>query len=437
MERFINALQDEGLKVYAPRARSFLETEEALTIFGIYLQIFDRPERASGGRGREYHAFHDWIDVAWRKGADLLKDDALLRKYVVYCRAEIETVNCDYDLLIQATSQRGWKLQHSCESPMRSELLRVPGLSTRARSSLQSKGLDRLLELRKKEGRPLSLKYLLSRATSLDWNVLDLFYRLCGFKEVKAYIDAAENGKDEGPVCNLALISQYLARYQEEYNSVLTGEALAQSRFKKTFFGSYLYALFRRGDSEFENVEDPFPRGRIPFITIHQAKGLEFPVVVLGNPRKNTNRPQILEEVVAPLIDNEDEPLERIAEFDAMRMFYVALSRPENLLIIPHYQGQGQRLSHPFDELVNSLPRIADLDVSSLPSVGSKKEDIPKTYSYTADYLPYQRCPRQYMIFRRYGFVPARSQTMFFGNLVHQTIEDLHQHLIANQRVSI
>jgi DNA helicase-2/ATP-dependent DNA helicase PcrA len=37
------------------------------------------------------------------------------------------------------------------------------------------------------------------------------------------------------------------------------------------------------------------------------------------------------------------------------------------------------------------------------------------------------------MIFTKYGFVPSRSQTMFFGSLVHQTIEDLH-HLLITER---
>ena len=45
----------------------------------------------------------------------------------------------------------------------------------------------------------------------------------------------------------------------------------------------------------------------------------------------------------------------------------------------------------------------------------------------------YQKCPRQYMIFRRYGFVPSRSQTQMFGSLVHRTLEDLHQFLIARR----
>jgi DNA helicase-2/ATP-dependent DNA helicase PcrA len=40
------------------------------------------------------------------------------------------------------------------------------------------------------------------------------------------------------------------------------------------------------------------------------------------------------------------------------------------------------------------------------------------------------------MIFRKYGFVPSRSQTMFFGSLVHQTLEDLHHYLIAQREAA-
>ena len=51
--------------------------------------------------------------------------------------------------------------------------------------------------------------------------------------------------------------------------------------------------------------------------------------------------------------------------------------------------------------------------------------------SAAGDYLAYQRCPRQYMLFERYGFAASRTQTMFFGSLVHATLEDLHHRMIA------
>ncbi len=246
--------------------------------------------------------------------------------------------------------------------------------------------------------------------------------------------DLAETGEDEGPICNLGLITQYLARFTDEYTSVITAQFLSDDKFQVTFFMSFLYSLFRLGESEYEDADDPFPKGRIPFLTIHQSKGLEFPVVILGNPRKDDRGPQRIEQIVRPLIEREGEPLERMSTFDIMRMFYVALSRAKNLLLITHYKGQGQKISEPFATILSgAITRIPNFDTSFLPEAKEDIDELPKNYSYTSDYLLYQRCPRQYMIFRKYGFVASRSQTMFFGSVVHQTIEDLH-HLLMSRR---
>ena len=90
---------------------------------------------------------------------------------------------------------------------------------------------------------------------------------------------------------------------------------------------------------------------------------------------------------------------------------------------------------HPaFRQLLTAeLPRIASLDFAALPPAPLVVEDTPRAYSYTADYLHFLRCPRQYMIFRQFDFVPSRSQTMLFGTLVHRTMDDLHQWLIGRR----
>ena len=94
-------------------------------------------------------------------------------------------------------------------------------------------------------------------------------------------------------------------------------------------------------------------------------------------------------------------------------------------------------MNEPFKTLLDDhFPRIPSLDLSTIPEFVSRENELPKMYSYTADYLMYKKCPRQYMIFRKYGFVPSRAQTMFFGSLVHQTLEDLH-HEIIRQRGEI
>ena len=121
------------------------------------------------------------------------------------------------------------------------------------------------------------------------------------------------------------------------------------------------YILYFAAENRNLKRRGPFPRRRIPFLTIHQAKGLEFPVVVLGNPRKDGGRPQRVEELVHPLIEREGEPLDRMAEFDAMRMFYVGLSRAKNLLVIARYKGQGHRLSRQFENIVPGSWSCEDL----------------------------------------------------------------------------
>lgn len=319
---------------------------------------------------------------------------------------------------------------------MQPVLATVGGLSERVKRSLQRQGFTNIIKQRQQEGNPFSLGYILTSATALDWSVLDLFYRLCGFAHFKTMFDLAEIGEDEGPICNLSLISQYLARFIDERVDVLTANLFQRDHlFVNIFFSSFLYALFRLGESEYENAEDPFPRGRIPFLTIHQAKGLEFPVVVLGNTAKRVNGPQRIEALLHPFIDRDGEPLARMAEYDAMRMFYVALSRAQNLLVLAHPKGQGISLFPPFKRLLEGpIDRIPAFNVATLPPAKAPEAAAPRNYSYTADYMLYQRCPRQYMIFRQYGFVASHAQTQMFGSLIHRTLEDLHQFLIA-QRV--
>ncbi len=438
VQPMIQALEHEKLKVYAPRAGTFLDVPESLAMFGLMLHVFGRPKREAF-RGNDYEEFHNWMDEASAFARELIGKDGRMEAMVARARDEIKQVVRDYKILLKQLHRRGWELKTVCTTPeIAAQLARTSGLSTRAQRSLNGRHTKRLIYERAAATSPrlVTLAYLINRATSLDWTLLDLFYQFSFFKHFRVMFEAAEaTNKDEGPICNLSLISQYISRFMDEYNfTVLTGEFLADHKFRNVFISSYLFALYRRGESEYEFTEDPFPRGRIPFLTIHQAKGLEFPVVVLGNLAKQAKL-QIVEQVVHPLLDpeRETEPLDRMATFDVMRMFYVALSRPKNLLVLANFKG-GQRIE-PFKDLVDEeqMPLVSEFKVSSLPDPEPKSKDLPKNYSYTGDYLLYKRCPRQYMLYRKYDFAPSRAQTMFFGNLVHQTIEDLHQHLIATR----
>jgi DNA helicase-2/ATP-dependent DNA helicase PcrA len=139
------------------------------------------------------------------------------------------------------------------------------------------------------------------------------------------------------------------------------------------------------------------------------------------------------EVMIRDLLEKEGEPLDRISHFDNMRMFYVALSRAKRMMVLPQWKGQHKHASFKDMFTLNDYPILSSINWNHIEKLSLDEEDLGKSYSYTGDFLYYQQCPRRYMIFKKYGFVPSRSQTMFFGSLVHQTIEDLH-HLLITER---
>lgn len=430
MKRMLEKL---GLKVYAPRSGRFLEVEEAKLMFGLFLHIIGKPEQ--GEYSGAYQEYHNWLREAMEEAKALMQKDERLTRFVEAKKEELRTCADNYVRLLDTVNSKGWTLKDSYQpKEHKAVLLKTSGITQQTKRGLGSQTLDRLAEERLKEGKPFSLQYMLNRATSVDWSLLDLFYRLCGFSYFSYMFKLAEDGTDEGPICNLSMISDYLTRYMEQTRSVITGFSLLDGRLITDFFGRYVYGLFRLEETEYENDEIPFPKGRIPFLTIHQSKGLEFPYVVVGSVEKNM-RIQKNEEIIRNIIEVDAEPLNRVPEFDAMRLFYVALSRAEKMLIMARPTGRGTRTHKAFKSLFEEkeFKTIPDISVQDLPVVTLKVDEIPKLYSYTADYLLYQKCARNYMAFKKYDFVPSRSQTMFFGNLVHKTIEDIHNKIIAER----
>lgn len=425
--RMKKALEDKGLRVYAPRAGTFLYVKESMEILGTMLLLFDDVDHRHTG-------FKQWIVGALQKGKELTEADSQLKNFIELRKNEMNLAKKDYVALSNTLQEQNWAEAAAYDpDTMQSILASTSGISPRCQKSINSEYFRSVSSRRLNNGIPFTLKYVITRAASVDWNFLDLYYQLCGFSHFKKYFDYAEESVDEGPISNLSLISKYISRYNDEYPGIISGRKIERDLPKISFL-NFLYVLYRREESEYEDDEDSFPKGRIPFITIHQAKGLEFPVVVMANPRKNIKK-LTMENILQQILPKNGEPLNRMPLYDLMRMFYVGITRAKNLLVIPHFDGKGQTMGKPFEDLMQGRLTISQLDISSLPASDLYDDEVPQSYSYTADFLLYKSCPRQYMIFREYNFAPSRTQTMFFGSLVHQTLDDLHQILIRRKKV--
>ena len=424
---FITALEAHGIKAYAPRAGSFLETEDARLVFGLIGKTI-----GFGRSGFMNEQYKTWTHSAEEAADNALQGDPTLKLFIDDRRKELSQSGADYSALEGVCIANGWKLDEAYIPERMKRVLSVtPGISEKARRSILSKYFDAMVKRRTEAGNPYSLGYVLSRAAGLDWSLLDHFYRLCAFGCLKRAFDLAEGllgPVDEGPICNLSLISGYICRYGEEYGELIPPN-LAGGGLEKLFFGQYLSLLYRLDESEYEDPEDPFPKGRVAFLTIHQAKGLEFPVVFVPRTARRS-RTRVNDTLIESFLEREREPLERRAAFDEARRFYVAFSRAENLLVIPRVKSHTGKEMEP---LLEGAPDLGGIDPSGVPESKEAGEELPRNYSYTGDYTFYETCPRRYMAFRKYGFSASRTQHAVFGILVHRTIEDLHRRIMERR----
>jgi DNA helicase-2/ATP-dependent DNA helicase PcrA len=261
---------------------------------------------------------------------------------------------------------------------------------------------------------------------TLDLRPADYFFRLLAFDPFKNYV------KNENRARNLAVLSQLLNTFQNYYHyTVVTFKNREYLRFH--LFNSFFRLLHEGGMNEYEDPDQPFPKGHVQVMTIHQSKGLEFPVVVVGSLDKQLSTAKDVDRHLQPFyMRSPFEPESRITHFDRMRLHYVAFSRPEKVLVLTSHKSPKDH----FAPIWQGLPQwpYVQQDLLCAQTFALKNRMAAKrSFSFTGDLKLYETCPRQYQFFREYDFTPSRSAVIFFGLLVHQTIEEIHRVALDKQ----
>jgi DNA helicase II / ATP-dependent DNA helicase PcrA len=255
---------------------------------------------------------------------------------------------------------------------------------------------------------------------ALDMRPADFFYRLLALEPFSGFL------KNENAARNLAIFSQLLNVFQSYYHyTVVTHRNRTFLRFH--LFNSFLRLLHDGGINEYEDPDRPFPKGHVQVMTIHQAKGLEFPVVVVGSLSSQLSSTKQIDRELQQFYHRPPfEPENRITLFDRMRLHYVAFSRAQKLLVLAAHETPKNH----FSPIWQGLPQWPYVEQDILTAQRFTLRDrmpVKKSYSFTGDLKVYETCPRQYQFFREYDFTPSRSAVIFFGLLVHQTIEEIHR----------
>lgn len=292
------------------------------------------------------------------------------------------------------------------------------------------------------------IKWIKQKATkhtywseNTDYGFSGLMYELFQFEPFKSILNTDLNTGviDTRPSHNLAMLSNIIVKYEYLHRlDVLTSNNVG--KHTERFFNMYLRFLYEGGINEFEDESEYAPSGCVSFLTIHQSKGMEFPIVIVGSlngiPRSDNN--QIISILESEFYHRKAfEPKELIKYFDFWRVYYTAFSRAQNLLVLTCREktGRGAEPSKYFRSIYEKLPYYDDsaVDLNEFNFKEVKAINLKESYSFTSHILLYENCSLQYKFYKELGFTPVRVGATIFGSLVHQTIEDIHRAALRDE----
>lgn len=264
-----------------------------------------------------------------------------------------------------------------------------------------------------------------------------LLYRLFAFKPFSDYVDINIDDGLEAvrPSRNLSILISKCGSF-EKGQLKSNQKTHEQADF---FFKGFLYSQYQDGINEYEDEREYAPKGYVSFMTIHQSKGLEFPVVIVDSLNGFADKKSSLSFVDTviqtqypkPFEPNEDTPL-----FDFWREYYTAFSRAQNLLVLT-CQNEPNKL---FAKAWNSIPNVSKSvpDFSKIDFDTVKSASFNDSYSYTSDIVTYEMCPKRYKFSRILEFESTAQDTAgtLFGTLVHQTLQDIHLNALKNEEIT-
>jgi DNA helicase-2/ATP-dependent DNA helicase PcrA len=227
-------------------------------------------------------------------------------------------------------------------------------------------------------------------------------------------------------------------------------------------FLDYLEYSIKVGDSPTVDASDFDDFDGVNILTVHSAKGLEFPIVFICNlvsdkfPTRNmSDRIPIPDELIKESISEDlDSSQEHIQE--ERRLFYVGATRAQERLYLTaaHFYGDAKRKKKPsiflyeiLDEDVEksfSKPDVGGIDQDAQERISHFKsrdnilegdmQDIDTTKRISYSQLnTYEECPKKY----KYAYVlrvPSKPHaSLSFGTTIHNTLRDFYSLLRDSQ----
>ncbi len=273
--------------------------------------------------------------------------------------------------------------------------------------------------------------------------ILEIYMRLL---EINDYFNAdfINNPNNQDEISNLAFISNTLYNYEQMY-------------YNKAIRGAFWFLYTNIEDYGSSNVD---PNG-VQLMTVHKAKGLEFPVVIVASfsdkkfpskfisPNPDNGYIHGKPAFFTPyeflkykrFLKNESEEV-LIHEEEENRIIYVAMTRAQDILVLSSLvppSDKENEITYKGSSLVEDLL----INKNYAMSLQAKEIEIPKTVCKKPDFeeellelsftslKSYLQCPFRNKLLNHFHFKISDKTQITYGKVIHKALEVINKRIKA------
>ncbi len=234
-------------------------------------------------------------------------------------------------------------------------------------------------------------------------------------------------------------VTDLLNRYYSEGSNIgiITGIVLSFDDFSDFYdpYGLYSYLSYLRSSQNVDFV-DSININKINLMTIHQAKGLEFPVVFMPSQVERAKKKSYIDKF-NELLGKTNTPEEEL------RVFYVGATRAEDLLIVTgskKLRGKNKEYlpSLPLEKALSNNWVSEKIDYKILKQQLFRKRVTTGNDNLILSYnkiRTFETCPLSYMYSNVWNLQTVRIGGLEYGSNVHKILETIIREIINGQKL--
>jgi len=204
---------------------------------------------------------------------------------------------------------------------------------------------------------------------------------------------------------------------------------------------SYLLHYARDAYEEFEG-EPSVDLDAVDILTVHQAKGLEWPIVFLPSlvqgrfPSRRAGQPQewLLPECAFP---NDARRRYEGGDAEERRLLYVALTRARETVYLSYFERKTNRFqpSEYFTEIAGEKPpMLGDLPLPARPEAEPGAGALPLDVSFS-DLAAFDECGHRYRLSNVLAFQAQMAPELGYGRAIHHVLRQVAERVRTSGRV--